>query len=62
MADEQKAKIQELFKKLDTENNGNLDHAELKKGLKMIYSEINLCLSDADIDHMIKSADVSGDG
>lgn len=59
---EQKAKILEQFKKLDKNNEGSLDHTEIKSGIKAIYSEINLCLSDADIDRMIKTADVNGDG
>lgn len=61
MAD-QKAKILESFKKLDVDNSGYLNKDEIKKALKEIYSEIDIRLSDSDIDHLIQSVDKNNDG
>lgn len=51
-----------LLKKLDKDNSGYLDKEEVRNGIKLIYKEIDLCLSDADIDRMIKSVDKNNDG
>lgn len=63
MADaEKKSKVLEQFKKLDKDQSGLLNKEEIKAALKEIYSEIDLHLSDADIEHLINSADKNGDG
>ena len=63
MADSaQKDKITQKFKSLDKDNSGFLNRDEVKKGLKEIYAEIDLKLTDVDIDQMIKRADKNNDG
>ena len=62
MNGEQKKQVEEQFKKLDLSNNGFLEASEVKAALKELYSSIDLKMSDADIDHLIKSVDKSGDG
>ena len=58
----QKAKIHEEFKKLDSDNTGFLDKNEVKRALKECYDSMDLRLSDADVDHLIKSVDKNNDG
>ncbi len=58
----QKAKILEEFKKLDADNTGFLDKNEVKRSLKELYDSMDLRLTDADVDHLIKSVDKNNDG
>ena len=53
----QKQKIAAEFKKLDKDNSGFLTHDEVKNAIKQIYAEIDLKLTDKDIDQMIKTVD-----
>ncbi|RNA20796.1 calmodulin [Brachionus plicatilis] len=63
MADaEKKVQILEQFKKLDKDQSGQLNKEEIKAALKEIYSNIDLHLSDADIENLINSVDKNGDG
>lgn len=58
--DEQEARLQELWKKLDTKKKGTLDLPALKNGLQ----QINHPLKDADtlIRDMLKECDINHDG
>jgi Ca2+-binding EF-hand superfamily protein len=58
----QKAKILEEFKKLDADNTGFLDRNEVKRSLKELYDAIDLKLTDADVDNLIKRVDKNNDG
>ena len=57
-----KAKLLDEFRKLDADNSGFLDHQELKKCLNNLYSSIDLKMTDADVDNLIKQVDKNGDG
>ena len=63
MADaNQKEKITLKFKQIDKDNSGFINQDEVRKGLKEIYAEIDLKLTDADVDQLIKRADKNNDG
>ena len=55
-------KIENKFKLLDKDKSGWLNHSEVKTGLKEIYAEMDLKMTDSDIDRLIKSADKNNDG
>lgn len=57
-----KAAALQLLKKLDKDNSGFLDKEELRVGIKLIYREIDLRMTDADIDRLIQTADKNHDG
>lgn len=57
-----KAAALTLLRKLDKDNSGYLDKEELRVGIKLIYREIDLRMTDADINRLIQSADTNKDG
>lgn len=57
-----KAQVKAKFQELDKDKTGYLDHNEVKAALKELYSSIDLRLSDADIDQMIKQVDKDNNG
>ena len=61
MADNRAAVLAE-FKKYDKDGTGILDHNEVKAAMKDVCSAIDLRLSDADIDVLIKRVDKNNDG
>ena len=55
------AALVEAFKILDIDGSGNIDHAELKEILRS-FSRMGEDIPDDEIDHLIREADVDGDG
>lgn len=53
--------LMEAFKILDADGSGSIDHHELKEILRS-FSKLGEDIPDEEIDHMIREADVDGDG
>jgi Ca2+-binding EF-hand superfamily protein len=58
----QKAIILQEFKKLDKNENGLLDYDELRPWLIQLAAEINLQLTENDIEKLLSTLDVNKDG
>ena len=57
-----KGVIQAEFKELDKDGSGFLSRDEIKNALKRLYENIDLKLSDQDIQHLLDQADKNKDG
>ena len=64
MADKeaQKAKALAKLKELDKDGSGYLDKAEIMVGMKEIFSEIDMQITDEDCTRMMDQADANSDG
>jgi len=64
MADkeEQKAKALEKLKALDKDGSGYLEKAEIMAGMKEIFSETDMKLTDEDCTRMMDLVDANSDG
>ena len=64
MADnkEQKARTLEKLKSLDKDGSGYLEKAEIMAGMKEIFSEVDIQITDEDCTHMMDLVDANSDG
>jgi Ca2+-binding EF-hand superfamily protein len=54
---EEEENIREAFQMFDRDNNGIITRTEIKQAMHELGEE----MSDADVDHMIREADLNGD-
>ena len=57
--DEDRKKIDAVFRSLDLENNGRLNKKELKQGYWQLYGKV---IAEDELESMMKNLDLAGDG